>query len=92
MRKRRIIIASVLALLLAGVLSLLWIARTEVTNEQYERFYPEHNRDEISKGDNRSFLPSASRIDPRNLMYGPDVTGYVTAGGLGVYIWARDSR
>ena len=28
-----------------------WIARTEVTNEQYERFDPKHERSEYSKGD-----------------------------------------
>jgi len=28
-----------------------WIARTEVTNAQYERFAPEHERSEFSKGD-----------------------------------------
>ena len=39
-----------------------------------------------------TFLPSSSLIGPRTLIYGPDIAGYTMAGGVGVYLWTRDSR
>lgn len=39
-----------------------------------------------------AFSASSALIGPRTLIYGPDIAGYILAGGAGVYLATKDSR